>query len=360
MRLPFPNAKRLSIETLWRVWDVLGTTVDAVLRRISDKQLDQDWFLAHAVQISRSEIKDVLGSTLTLDLDTLTSSIEFLTYRTRSDGLWQKPLIPLGENELLIASAPLKYGNRLRIAERWLSQGGFDLNRRGPVFEALARDNIAEFLRESPTLRDHYVAPDPMFIGPDREEIDLLIRIGRLLLVGEAKCQLFPAEPLQEYRFRERLKDGARQATRKAAALQTSLTEMQSTVGLPEVEGVAVIPFVLSNHILGSGYPIDGIPVVDLLYLGTLLQQGYLRTMVITGRKGEEDPGNLVRFYSDQADAERRIPKLLVEQPIVNIFEPLLKTRIRPVPVNPDGAEILEEYYAVSLEMNPFDFELPP
>jgi len=357
MRLPFPNAKGLTIETLRWVWDVLGTMVDAILRRIPDKQPDQDWFLAHAILVSRAEIKDALGRALTPDQNALSSAIDFLTYRKRSDGLWQKPSITVSENEFLIASAPLKSGNGLRIAERWLSQGGFDPKRRGPVFEASARDNIAEFLAKSPTLHDHYVAPNPMFVGSNREEIDLLIRIGRLLLVGEAKCQLFPVEPLEVYRFRARLKEGAAQAMRKAAIIQNSFAELQSTFGLSSVDGVSVVPFVLSNHALGSGYPIDGVPVVDLPYLSTMLQQGHFRTMVITGRKGVEHPGNLIRFYSDAADAERPIPRLLVEQPVVRIFEHLIKKRIRPIPIDPDGTEIFVEYYVVSLEMNPFDFE---
>jgi hypothetical protein len=283
-----------------------------------------------------------------------------MTYRRRSDGLWQKPLIPLNTDEFLIASAPLKYGNRLRIAERWLRQGGFDLDRRGPVFEALARENITEFLRESPILRDHYVAPDPVCVGPDREEIDILIRIGRLMLIGEAKCQLFPAEPLEAYRFRDRLKEGAAQAARKSAAVRNSIAELQTMIGLPDLEDVSVLPFVLSNHLLGSGYPIDGVPVADLLYLSTLLRQGYFRTMVVAGGRGEEDPGDLVRFYIDQADAERRIPQLLSDQPTVRVHEPFVSRRIRPVPIDPEGGKVFDEYYAVSLEPDPFDFDPRP
>lgn len=357
MWLPLPNAEQLSLETLRRIWDVLETLVDAVLRRVSDDRYGKNWFLAYVVRASRAELTDVLGRSLSLGTDTISAAIDFLTYRRRSDGLWQKPLIPLDANEFVIASAPLKHGNLLRTAERWLRQGGFDLDRRGPVFEALARKNIAGFLGESPILRDHYVAPEPVLVGSSREEIDILVRIGRLVLIGEAKCQLFPVEPIEEYRFRERLKEGAAQATRKAAAVRNSLAELQAIIGLRALDDVSVIPFVLSNHLLGSGYPIGCTPVVDLLYLGALLRQGYFRTMVVTGRDGEENPGNIIRFYTDQADAERRIPQLLSDQPVVRVYEPLISRRIRPVPLDPDGGKIFEEYYSVSLEPNPFDFD---
>ena len=51
---------------------------------------------------------------------------------------------------------------------------------------------IAEYLKDPPLLHDYFVATDTVYVGPDREEIDLLIRIGRLLLVGEAKCSFSP------------------------------------------------------------------------------------------------------------------------------------------------------------------------
>jgi len=60
MRLPLPQTKNLTIERLRTVWDVLGTVVDAVLRRIPDKQPDRDWFLSHAVLLSRAELEDIL------------------------------------------------------------------------------------------------------------------------------------------------------------------------------------------------------------------------------------------------------------------------------------------------------------
>jgi len=254
----------------------------------------------------------------------------------------------------------LKFGNRLRIAERWLQQGGYDLDRRGPVFEQLARETISAYLKASRLLHDYHVAPDTVYVGSTREEIDLLIRIGKLLLVGEAKCQLFPVEPLEHYRFHDRLGEGAAQALRKATAVRASLADLPANVGLSGGDDIAVVPFVLSNHVLGSGYPIDGVPVVDLLYLSTLLQNGYLRTMVVMGRKGEEDPGTAVRLYTDQADAERRIPQLLSDQIVTKVFEPMTKRRIRPMPIEAEGVQIFEEYFAVSLETSPLDFDTPP
>jgi hypothetical protein len=267
-----------------------------------------DWFLAHAIRLRRTEMSDVLLRSLPLDGATADAAIEFLTYRLRSDGLWQKPLIAAGADEFLIASAPLLYGNMLRIAERWLRQGGFDLKGRGAIFEKDARDQISR-LAQSRLLRDAAVASDPVFAGPNREEVDLLVRIGNVLLVGEAKCQLYPVDEIEGYRFQQRLREGAQQAIRKADAVRAYPTDVRTAVGLSDAGNLRVLPFVLSNSVLYSGYPVDGVPVVDLPYLGTLLRGGGLRTMVVMDRLGEEDPGVFREYYLDQAEAEARLQR---------------------------------------------------
>jgi hypothetical protein len=179
-----------------------------------------------------------------------------------------------------------------------------------------------------------------------------------VLLVGEAKCQVSPADAIERYRFQQRLREGAEQAVRKADAVRVYPTDVQAAVGLNGADNLVVLPFVLSNSILYSGYPVDGVPVVDLLYLGTLLRDGGLRTMVVVGRRGEEDPGNFREYYVSQADAEARLTDLLMRQPVVEILGSLVQGRLRPMPISAQGTEIFEWYYSVSTEDSPFDWEL--
>jgi hypothetical protein len=214
-------------------------------------------------------------------------------------------------------------------------------------------------LQKSGVLRDTAVAPRPLFVGPDKEEIDLLIRIGKVILVGEAKCQLYPVDAIEEYRFRERLREGAGQAVRKSEAVKAYPADVGEAIGLAASEGMTVLPFVLSNSVLHSGYPIDGVPVVDMTYLGTLLRDGGLRTLVVTRRGDETDPGVFRRYYETQAEAEANLPDLLMRQPVVEIFEGLVRQRIRPMPISADGIEIYEEYFSVSAGGEPVDWDLP-
>ncbi len=359
MRLPLPKSKELTVEILYKTWEVLGSLVRAVLARVPGSPGDRNWFLAHAVRATRDQIGHVLVQSLSLDPVVIDAAIQFLSYQRRSEGLWQKPLIALNDDEFLIASGPLLYGNMLRTAERWLRHDGFDLDKRGPIFEKLARERVAEFLQGSSLLADASVARGRVLAGPDREEIDLLVRIGQLLLVGELKCQFFPADAIERHRFCERLRQGAAQAKRKAEVVRSYPEDVQAAIGLCDTEKIRVIPLVLSNCVWGSGYPVDDVAVADLLYLRTLFRDGGLRTMVVMKGSHEEDPGSFIRYYNDQAEAERRIPDLLLRQPVVQVFEGLVQKRGRPMPIALNGTEIIEEYYTVSTDSRPLDLDVP-
>jgi hypothetical protein len=153
------------------------------------------------------------------------------------------------------------------------------------------------------------------------------------------------------------LREGAAQAVRKADAVRAHAADISAAVQLNDVSNLTVLPFVLSNSIFHSGYPIDNVPVVDLSFLGTLLRDGGLRTMVVTRRGAEQDPGRFQEYYYNQTHAEARLPTLLMRQPVVEIFEGLLQERVRPMLISAEGAEIFERYYSVSSRSNPFDWE---
>jgi hypothetical protein len=235
----------------------------------------------------------------------------------------------------------------LRIGERWLRQGGFDLDRRGPVFEELARGKIAEYLREARLLRDAQIAPQSLIVGPNREEVDLLVRIGRLVLVGEAKCQLFPVDAVESYRFQDRLHEGALQAARKATAVRDHPEDIRIPLGL-RTEQITVVPFVLSNSLLGSGYPINDVGVIDLVYLDLLLREA-------------QGTGSKERYYDNQTEAETRIPNLILRPPISRRLEPFIREQGRPLLQGYADINMFYEYYYVSLntDLSAVDYENP-
>jgi hypothetical protein len=199
------------------------------------------------------------------------------------------------------------------------------------------------------------VADSTVYVGSDREEIDLLIRIGSLILVGEAKCQLFPASAIETSRYRERLREGAEQASRKAEAVRQNVSDVFIALDFDNDSDITVVPFVLSNTPIGSGFPIDGVAVCDLLYFGTLLRDGGLRTMAILNRDGVQDQGIFNEYYKNQTEAEKRIPELLIDQPVVKVFKKMVKKRARPMPILFNRVKIAEVYYAVSTDPSSFD-----
>jgi hypothetical protein len=352
-----PSAPGLTLRIMYRVWQVLGALCRAELSsRRADIDDDYRWFTSHIIRVETRHLVDCMCRCLDIDPAVAVAASKFLTYEPRADGLWQRPLIPLSDSELLIAAAPILYGELLRISERWLRQGGLNLDQRGPIFEKLARAEIQEAISESKHLKSAIVAKDTVYVGPAGEEIDLLVHIGDLVLVGEAKCQLTPTEPAEKFRFRDRLVEGATQAKRKAKAIEAFPEHVHEALDIKAPLNLVVVPFVLSNTAIYSGYEIDGVGVVDLLYLTGLLGQGGLRTMVTMDRDGELDSGVFEPYYVNEGDAIKRIPELLRKQPVVRVFEPLLQKRNRPVVETPKGLRIAETYFTVSTEGNTTDW----
>ncbi|HEY8696247.1 MAG TPA: hypothetical protein VIM02_01410 [Rhizomicrobium sp.] len=356
--IAFPTTPTLTIGLLLKVWTLLASVGRSVLDTVKQGAPDFDWFCAHIVRAERRHIVGVLKKALDLESVVSNAAIDFLTYRPRTDGLWQKPLIRFSEDTFLIVVGPLFHGNMHRAAERWLRQGGYDLDQRGPIFESVARDVLAQAVVKSRLLKDAEVVPNPVR-GPEGEEIDLLIRVGSLILVGEAKCQLFPVDPLEEFRYRARLVEAAEQANRKAETLQANSKFVRETFGLSQHVEFRVVPFALSNLLVGSGFPINGVAVTDLLFMQRLLGEGQLRKFAQMSRDGIADAGYVVDYYKNQEDAEIRIPQLLLDQPVVNDVLTQMRTRIRPTPISPT-VRIGVTYFSASNDPDPLDLAPVP
>jgi hypothetical protein len=92
-RLILPKYTGLTVETIYRVWQVLLTLVDSVLAQVPRRPagLDEasafEWLLAHAVRVTRAQIQDVLLRATSLEISHVDAAINFLTYQSRTDGL---------------------------------------------------------------------------------------------------------------------------------------------------------------------------------------------------------------------------------------------------------------------------------
>lgn len=232
LTLAMPSHPRLSPLLVLQAWHVVRDAAEALTRVTPQPvRLDATTALESALAVSRPILTGAIATALAVDATVAGTLVEFLTYRISTGaskghkGLWAAPLVPVPGTDLFaLPLNPLVTSNPLRRLEAWLERGGIDdsnpVDQRGERYEASYRRSLCAAVDGNPAFQTARCAPD----GVKRnvvfdEQVDLLVSIGDLALVGELKFFLTPADPHERARYFDRLESAGEQAVRKAAAL---------------------------------------------------------------------------------------------------------------------------------------------
>ena len=186
-----------------------------------------------------------------------------------------------------------------------------ELERRGPEFERFCREVLPIFVAYSPIKEAITIVKQSVQFSPpgeQGEEIDLVIVIADTVLLVEAKCILWPAESLQFARYRETIEGAVKQIKRKHDAVVRHYTAfsnrlMEMGYALPASPKIACC--VLTNSAVFAGFPVEGVPIVDLRILGDFFENDYAK---VEGRQqGKVFERHVIQFYKDKTEAGSRI-----------------------------------------------------
>ncbi len=316
-----------------------------------------------ACAVPKASLKAALVDALFIEPDQAVEIIDFLTFaekqkviggkRARREnagseqghrGLWSAPLVHVpGENAILLPRPVFEIGSSLFRVEAWLEKGGIDdteFEHRGELFEKSYRGRIVRAVGSNASLPKAIVVSGGIDACNDfPEQIDLVIRLGSKLLVGEVKFLLTPADPHQWQRHFLKLADAAEQANRKARLLASRPDVIACKVGIPEAEArdLVTTPLVVLNHGAGFSLEIEGCRVVDAEFLWTYLNAPQ---MTIAGvRKGKgRIVEQLVRLYTDEEDAAGKFDLIMAKPFPLKKFVDRIEWRMVPYP-RPSGGD---------------------
>lgn len=243
--------------------------------------------------------------------------------------LWHRPLVQIPETgNIAVATSVLQSGNLIFVLGRLFKATGLDKqieNRSlGLAYERSVRTKLADAVGKNAMLRDASVAPSVLEKQSEGdEEIDVVIRIGRLIVVGEVKCFLRPTDPVDRYNHINHLQSAARQAERKMKWLQKNTETLKLCLADPEldVDGLNYLPVVILNEGTGVGVKLGEALVTDAHWLSIVLGGNRY------GSGGEKDNRTGVftqRFttlYSSNAELESKLPLLLLKPPGLEKFK---------------------------------------
>lgn len=269
-----------------------------------------------SLQVSGAELRRILATALLVREEQAGHIVDFFTFRPKlagqkgTRGLWAAPLVPIPSSDAYALALPVSANsNPPRKVEMWLEKGGLDdtslKQHRGDTFESEYRAAVRASIARNPAFSSVRCAEREIKATSDfGEQIDLLIRLGDILIVGEVKCWLFPAEPFERFQYFGKLKSAANQVARKAVAIRSRPDVAAKALDLDENEVAALrtVPIIVTNQGFGFSFEVEGCRVVEADFLTRYLGSGGL----ISGTSIDTKTGLMVPIHLTLYETEKQ------------------------------------------------------
>jgi hypothetical protein len=317
-----------------------------------------------ALTVGRDDLIRILTDCMSVTTERAAGMVDWFTCnpgdtaRMFAKSVWTEPLLPEpGTDNLHVVLAPLLSASPVKRVEAWMARGGISDSRgvkgRGKPFERHVRKVLSDVLTDNRLLADTSAAEHGLKRKGEAEEIDLLVRVGDTVLVGEVKCFVAPSEPTDKHNHLANLDKATAQAEVKRAWADANREVVAEALGVEATQAarLRMLPLVVLNHGFGMGLERYGVPVVDLHYLRILLGWGSYQG----DTRFERHIGmvyDLVTLYRTQAEFEAKIDNLLRDPPPLKKFDGRIRWRRIPFETS-NGQPFLIELPAISAEVSP-------
>jgi hypothetical protein len=331
---PFPNFGEITLSQILSVWRFIATmasNVRAEFPEVENIPIENN-LLCFSPVFSRTKLINLITRVIpSVNIEQASKVIELMTFRNHRDDLWYRPLITTGEDQLTAIFMALDSPNLSRIVSEWMREGGLEISDKGHEFERIIYDKLCEANKLSNT----QIFPSLDFkVSDKKEEIDLIIKLGRTIIVCELKCTLFPSTPYQLYRFYEELEFvAADQVKRKSTFVAQNLEDFLDLINSDDSasEEIHVFPIIISNLPLATGHIFQGIPVVDVRILQDYLDGGKF-TLVSESNNGMAfEPLEQIQVYSSEKEAEENVEKCLKAPPHIRKLREYIRRSAVPI-----------------------------
>ena len=284
---------------------------------------------ALALLIRRSELERALRCCGPFSAEQAASIVNLLTCDLAdltnlfTKGFWAAPLVSIdGGTNTAIVLPSVRVGSAIRRVESWLDRGGLSDHlsdaRRGIRYEAWVRKELYDGLTKNALLPNCQCAPNAVTrVRDSGEQIDLVIALGDLLVVGEVKCFLYPIEPSERHDYLRKLADAGDQAVRKAKWLVDNPTEIVKALGISAERAATLraVPIVVTNQGAGFSLKLNDARVVDFHFLKLYLSDNEYVANMAFKTKEQQAVQQVERLYSNELEATGGFEKTMESPP---------------------------------------------
>lgn len=275
--------------------------------------------------------KDLINSTARatgLELKKIENIIDFIEYKAlKKQDLSCHPIIKISESHYGILTSALVAPVITRIVEHWLVALDIDLQSKGKIYEDIILKNLNDAVRENKTIInfDDAVSRRIKLKNGAEEEIDLIMKIGNLILIGEAKSIVTTDSPISNYRTLETLRYASEQALRKTKFVKNNILDVFKKLDWifsPETE-YSFVNFIINSGRIYVGHNINGVPICDEKILIKYFTDNNIPLLSITDEKTQRHKHLAwIDLYNNFENLQSNLLSYLIDPPqIVDTME---------------------------------------
>lgn len=327
--LPKFSDQFLTCRDLCKAWWVISDLARLIVSDLGAPIFNDDRGTGKfSIPIESDDIEYIISDCLAIDAQKSKSIVDMLTASPSntnhlfSKGIWSTPLLPAPTGTRRhILLAPLLVGSPTRRVEDWLERGGVSdqsgLKGRGKPFENYARKELREAISSNSKFKIGSIFPESLKRKGSSEEIDLILMVGKTIIIGEIKCFTQPSEALEKYNYLNAVNLATKQANAKLSWAMDNKEIIANKLEIfdqKHIDSLKFLGLVVLNQSFGLGLSRNGIPVVDLHYLKLIIGSHEYQGETWF----EKDKGmrfKTIKLYHDQDDFELKISTLLQNPP---------------------------------------------
>jgi hypothetical protein len=364
----------INLEMLLQAWEIVASASDFLRHRLSNaSHADVSVQLEHyAPSLHVDALCGAFRRAMGVSLAVARALIECLTYKgERKKGeprqdLWAQPLVQVSKDRVLPIMVAACSSEMRRVLDIWLAQLGINVTQKGHVFAAHVRTVVADTLCGSRTWCNARVLPADLkyMAGNGREvEIDLVIVIGSLVIVGESKCTTQPDEQQDWHRHRKYVRESVGQLLKAISTIERDKAHFREQVakrGIQMPEVFRLQPLLVLNSAIHAGVECQGVPVIDLPMLETFFC-GFLLNGSVERSDGGFDIVERLVLYADEVDAVAKLSEYLRSPPqLRRIWKSLSDCSIElPSAEAPDVPDAIVHFREVAVDSSRFALTAP-
>ena len=260
---------------------------------------------------------------------------------------WRKMFIFL-DGYYYFAVFPLQCCNICQLTEGWLEDCGLPLSGRGHEFERYCKERLRS--GSGFVLKDALIDERTKYeVEGEAQEIDLVLVLKNYIVVGELKALSYPISSTGWHNAFKELDKGIEQAEIKSQFIAEYRHELLTAY--PMADQKEIIPVVITNYPLYTGFNTKKIPVVDINLFYNILTNSPMRLKAVEG--DHVKTVKETRFYENENDFIAQFKPLLFSPSPIEDLRRKIRYKEEPISLLM-GHEIsfIERHYYIEQDID--------